>query len=122
MLSDLRSSARQGAEDLRDPGGESYERGKVGKNMNFVPVLWSVWGVSVVLMVVVSLYVSRLSKNEEDQLFLADSSSHAKSEQDAIALKVEKVEPLKKGALILVGAMTVFVIAYYIFDAFKQFR
>lgn len=90
--------------------------------MNFVPVLWSVWGASVVLMAVVSIYAARLSKNEEDQLFLSDSSSHAKSEQDAIALKVGKVEPLKRTAVIILGAMTLFVIAYYVFDAVKQFR
>ena len=63
--------------------------------MNWVPVIWSVWGVSVLLMAAVSIYASRLAKDEEDQLFLADSSSHAKTEQAAIASKVGKVEPLK---------------------------
>jgi hypothetical protein len=90
--------------------------------MNWIPVIWSVWGASVLLMAIVSLYAARLGKNEEDQLFLSESSSHAKSEQDAIASRVEKVQPLKRTALALVGAMTLVVVVYYAFDMFKQFR
>jgi hypothetical protein len=90
--------------------------------MNFVPVMWAVWGVTVLFMVVVSIYASRLGKNEEDQLFLAESSSHAKLEQDAIASKVGRIAPVKRTALMLVGAMTLLVVAYYVFDAVKQLR
>lgn len=90
--------------------------------MNLVPVMWVVWSATVLFVAAVSIYASRLAKNEEDQLFLADSSSHAKSEQDAIASKVGKVEPVKRTALVLMGAMTLLVLAYYIFDAVKQFR
>ena len=90
--------------------------------MNLVPVMWVIWGASVLLMAGVSIYASRLAKNEEDQLFLAESSSHAKLEQDAIVSKVGKIEPLKRTALVLVGVMTLLVLAYYVFDAVKQFR
>jgi len=90
--------------------------------MNIVPVMWVLWGATVIFMVAIMIYSSRLAKNEEDQLFLAESSNHAKSEQDAIASKVGKIEPLKRTALISVGAMTLLVLAYYIFDAVKQFR
>ena len=90
--------------------------------MNWVPVIWSIWGVSVLLMAAVSLYASRLAKDEEDQLFLADSSSHAKTEQADIVSKVGKLEPLKRASLALVGAMTLVVLAYYVFDVVKQFR
>jgi len=95
---------------------------KVEVKMNLVPVMWVVWSATVLFVAAVSIYASRLAKNEEDQLFLADSSSHAKSEQDAIASKVGKVEPVKRTALVLMGAMTLLVLAYYIFDAVKQFR
>ena len=41
--------------------------------MTFVPVMWSVWGLIVLVMAVMFLYRSRLTKDEEDQIFLDDS-------------------------------------------------
>jgi len=90
--------------------------------MNLVPVIWSVWGASILLMAVVILYASRLGRNEEDQLFLADSSSHEKSEQSAIAARVAKIQPLKKTTYILAVVMTLLLVAYYALDIVKQFR
>jgi hypothetical protein len=90
--------------------------------MSWVPVIWSVWGASVVLLAVVSIYAARLGTNEEDQVFLSDSSNHERSEQAAIASRVEKVEPLKRAALAFLGAMTLVVIVYYVFDMIRQFR
>ncbi len=90
--------------------------------MSWVPVIWSIWGGSVLLMAAVSIYASRVAKDEEDQLFLAESSNHAQTEQAAIASKVGKVQPLKKAAMALVGAMSVVVLGYYLFDIVRQFR
>jgi len=90
--------------------------------MGFVPVMWSVWGVLVVLMAAVSIYAARLGRNEEDQLFLADSSSNVKSEQDAIAARLNKIQPLKRTVLALAAVMTLLVLVYYVLDAVKQFR
>jgi uncharacterized ion transporter superfamily protein YfcC len=90
--------------------------------MNWVPVIWSVWGVTVVLLAVVSLYASRLGKNEEDQLFLADSSSHEQTEQVAIAGKLAKIQPLRRTSIWLLGATTLVVVVYYIFDMIHQLR
>jgi hypothetical protein len=89
--------------------------------MAIVPVLWAVWGFSILMLIGVRVYAARLARNEEDQLFLAESSSHAKSEQDAIAIKVGKVEPVKKMTWVLVGVMTLLVLVYYGFDIVKQF-
>jgi len=88
----------------------------------FVPVMWSVWGVLVVLLAAVNLYSSRLARDEEDQLFLGESFDHEKSAQAAIVAKVNKVEPIRRLALWLLIAMTVFVVGYYIFDIFRQFN
>lgn len=90
--------------------------------MNWVPVIWSMWGATMVLMAVVKLYASRLAKDEEDQVFLSDSSSHEQMEQAAIAIKVGKIEPLKKMALLLAGTMTIVVAAYYAVDMIRQFK
>jgi len=86
-----------------------------------VPVMWVVWGVSLLLTVGVSLYAARLGRNEESQVFLADSSSHERSEQEAIAARIGKIQPLKHAVLALAGLMTLLILAYYILDAFRQF-
>jgi hypothetical protein len=88
----------------------------------FVPVMWSVWGVLVVLLLAISLYASRLTRDEEDQIFLGESFDHEKSAQAAIVEKVNKVQPFKRMAMWLVGAMTLVVLAYYVFDIFRQFK
>jgi hypothetical protein len=88
----------------------------------FVPVMWSVWGGFVVLLIAVNLYASRLAKYEEDQIFLGEGSSKEQLAQAAIAEKVSKFQPFKRAALGLVGAMTLFVVGYYILDVIHQFR
>jgi hypothetical protein len=90
--------------------------------MTFVPVMWSVWGFTILLMAGVLLYRSRLGRDEEDQLFLDDSFSHEKANQAAIAARVGKVQPVLKGTRIIAAVATLFVIGYYIIDIINQFR
>jgi hypothetical protein len=91
------------------------------KRVQMVPVLLSVWGVSLALMFGVSIYVARVGRNEEAQIFLAESSSHVKSEQDEIAARVGKLLPLKRSVMILAGVMTLAVAVYFIYNVFHQF-
>ncbi|MGB7267748.1 MAG: hypothetical protein WBC92_19680 [Terracidiphilus sp.] len=90
--------------------------------MGFVPVMWTLFGAAFLFMAAASIYSARLAKNEEDQLFLADSSNRAKSEQSAIADRVEKFQPVKRAAVVLVGAMALLVVGYYILDMIRQFK
>ncbi len=89
--------------------------------MALVPVLLSVWGVSLALMLGVSIYVARVGRNEEAQIFLAESSNHVKSEQDEIAARVGKLLPLKRSVMILAGAMTLVVVVYFAMNVLHQF-
>jgi ABC-type Fe3+ transport system permease subunit len=86
------------------------------------PIVWSVWILCVLFLAIMYLYRSRLTRDEEDQIFLDESSSHQQSAQAAIAAKVEKIEPMVRTSLWLAGAATVLVIAYYIWDIFNQFK
>lgn len=86
-----------------------------------VPIMWALWGASFVFMAGVIMYAARLGRNEEAQIFLADSSNRIKSDQDAIVARVNKIRPLKMTALGIVGVMTVIVVGYYLFDIFHQF-
>ena len=62
-----------------------------------------------------------LARNEDDQLFLSDAANQMRSEQAAIAAKVGKVQPLKKGAIVVVGLTSLCVLGYYVLDIVKQF-
>ena len=90
--------------------------------MGFVPVMWTLWGVSFVWMAAVTILAARLGRNEEAQIFLADSSNHEKSEQAAIATRMGRIRPYKMTSMGLVGAMTVVVIGYYVLDMIRQFK
>jgi hypothetical protein len=89
--------------------------------MGFVPVMWVFWGASFVFMVGVSILAARLTRYEGVQIILADSSSHVKSEQDAIAARVSKIRPLRLTSLGLAGVMTAFVVGYYLLDLAHRF-
>jgi hypothetical protein len=68
------------------------------------------------------LYRSRLTRDEDDQIFLDDSFSHERTAQAAITEKVHKIEPIIRASIWLVGAATLMVIGYYIWDIFAQFK
>lgn len=90
--------------------------------MTFVPVMWSVWIVLVVIMAALYIYRSSLTKDEEDQIFLDDSFDHEKNAQAAIVAKVNRIEPYVRLSLWLVGIATLFVIGYYVMDFVNQFK
>lgn len=90
--------------------------------MTLVPVMWSVWGLLVVLTAALYVYRSNLERDEEDQIFLDDSFEHEKTAQAAIIAKVNKVQPLLRVSWWLVGLATACVIVYYGFDIYNQFK
>lgn len=84
--------------------------------MSFMPVMWTVWGVLFAIMAALFVYRSRLTKNEEDQLFLDDSFTNERNEQAAIAAKANKIEPILRVSEWVVVAMSVVVVLYYVRD------
>jgi hypothetical protein len=107
---DFQRFAMLGAESLRRWG------------MSFVWIMWIVWAVLVLTMGTLHLYSSRLSRDEDDQIYLDDAFSKEKAEQEAITAKVAKVNGPLRFFLWLSAAATVFVIVYYIMDIVKQFK
>ena len=85
------------------------------------PVMWSVWGAIVILFILVKVVTGRVARDEDSQIFLGDSMQQEKSEQAAIVAKVNRIEPVRKGVLVLLGLATLFVIGYYVFDIYRQF-
>jgi hypothetical protein len=88
----------------------------------FVPVMWMTWGLFVLLMLALKVYIGRLSRDEDDQLILDDAFDNLKTEQAAIVARVNKVQPLRRASMWLTVAATVFVIGYYVWDIFVQFK
>jgi len=90
--------------------------------MPMVPAMWVVWCAMVVVVLALRIYSARLSRDEDDQLFLDDSFEHQKTTQAAIANRLHRVEPLQRVALWVLAGTTLFVVIYYIFDMIHQFR
>lgn len=87
-----------------------------------VPAMWSVWGLLVLLSIALKIYSGRLSRDEDDQLVLDESFAHVRAEQAAIMSRVKKVEPVMRTVLVLLAAMTLVVVAYYVVDMIHQFQ
>jgi hypothetical protein len=90
--------------------------------MSFVPAMWMVWGVLLVVSVILKLYVSRLGRDEDDELILLESSEHLRTEQAAILSRLNRVEPVQRAFLWVLGAASLLLAAYYLHDMVSQFR
>lgn len=90
--------------------------------MTMVPVMWSVWVICVLALAILYVYRSRLTRDEEDQIFLDDSFNHERAAQAAIVAKVNKIQPLVRASMWIAGVATLFVICYYIWDIYNQFK
>jgi len=78
--------------------------------MSPLMMLIAVWAVITVALIIVLIYRSTLSMHEDDQLFLDDSTSNLREEQEQLLAKMRKVTPVVRilgaasGLLILVIA------------------
>ena len=88
--------------------------------MTFLPIMLSIWGLTILFMTAMLLYRSRLSRDEEDQLFLDDSFNEQKSAQATIAARVEKVQPMVKGSELVAACATLFVVGYFLLDMYHN--
>lgn len=81
-----------------------------------VPVMWTVWGVLVLILAALYVYRSKLTQDEDDQLILDDSFDNVKNQQAEIVAKVNRLQPVLRIFLWLLAAATVFILGYYIRD------
>jgi hypothetical protein len=90
--------------------------------MTLVPIMWSVWGFFVVLMLGLKVYSISLTRDEDDHLILDDAFNQMKTEQAAIVARENKIQPIRRTAMWLVIVATIFVAGYYVMDFIKQFN
>jgi hypothetical protein len=88
----------------------------------FASVMMIVWGVLVVITGALLLYRARLQGNEMDQVSLDETFARERAENEAIAAKVNKVQPAIRVMGWLVIVATVIVAGYWAWDFVKQFK
>lgn len=88
----------------------------------FVLWMWVLWGVLVLAFLALKIYTGRLTRDEDDQLVLDDSFDRVRQQQVTIAAQLNRVEPLKRTVLVLLAAVTIFIIGYYVLDMIHQLQ
>ena len=88
--------------------------------MSAMPVLWIVWAGVAVIMLILLGYRGTLTRYEEDQIFLDDAGNHQQQEQNAILLKVHKIQPYVRVAVAATCVMSACIIGIYVWDAVKH--
>lgn len=89
--------------------------------MSFMPFMWIIWAVFTAALLVLLLYRGTLTRYEEDQIFLDDSSNLQQQEQTAIVRKVARIQPAVRVALGATCVMSAAILGFYVWDALKQF-
>ena len=86
---------------------------------NLAPVLLIAWAIVALVTLVLYAYRGRLTRDEEGQIFLDDAFAHEKAIQTEIVTKVNRLQPMLRASLILTVLMTVAVVGYYSWGAYK---
>jgi hypothetical protein len=89
--------------------------------MHFIPTLWIVWAVFAVCLLSLLLYRGTITRYEDDQLFLDDTSERQHQENDAIIRKLNKIQPFLRVCTGVTSVLTAAIIGLYAWDAFKAF-
>jgi heme/copper-type cytochrome/quinol oxidase subunit 2 len=100
------------------PGLESFSRW----GMTFVTGMMICWGVLVVITGALMLYRARLQGNETDVVSLDETFAREREENEAIAAKVNKIQPAIRVLSWLVAITTVFVVCYWAWDMVKSIK
>jgi hypothetical protein len=86
-----------------------------------MPLLWIVWACLTLILIGLIIYRSNLTRYEEDQLFLDDSTKNEHEEQNELLDRVKHIEPVVKLFMIFTGVMTVAIVGMYLWDAIHHF-
>jgi hypothetical protein len=86
---------------------------------DLAPVLWIAWGIVALITALLYAYRGRVCRDEEGQIFLDDAFAHEKAVQTEIVAKVNRLQPIVRVSLVLTVLMTVAVIGYYSWSAYR---
>ncbi len=85
-------------------------------------LMWplAVWGVVTAVLVILLIYRSTLTMQEDDQLFLGESESHMEKEQIEIMAKVNKITPLVKWMGAASGLLLLVIAGLAVYQGLQQ--
>ena len=85
-------------------------------------LMWplAVWGVLTAVLVILLIYRSTLTMQEDDQLFLGESESHMEKEQIEIMAKVNKITPLVKWMGAASGLLLLVIAGVAVYQGLQQ--
>jgi hypothetical protein len=78
--------------------------------------MWAIWAALVVITFAIYLYRGRLSRDEDDEIFLGEGFDHERAAQAEIAAKVAKIEPVLRIAIWVTVGATVLFVGYWLYD------
>ena len=86
------------------------------------PLIWLliVWGVLTAILIVLLIYRSTLTMQEDDQLFLNESESHLQTEQTELLMKVNKITPIVKVLGAVSGVMILVIAGLFIYQGLNS--
>ena len=79
-----------------------------------------VWGAITAVLIVLLIYRSTLTMQEDDQLFLGESESHMEKEQIEIMAKVNKITPLVKWMGAMSGVLLLVIAGLAVYQGLQQ--
>jgi hypothetical protein len=79
-----------------------------------------VWGVLTGILIVLLIYRSTLTMQEDDQLYLSDSESHMQQEQTALLAKVKRITPFVRGLGALSGVLILVIAGMAIYTGLNS--
>jgi Tfp pilus assembly protein PilN len=88
--------------------------------MSFLMWPLAVWGVLTAVLVILLIYRSTLTMQEDDQLFLGESESHMEKEQIEIMAKVNKITPLVKWMGAASGLLLLVIAGLAVYQGLQQ--
>jgi hypothetical protein len=86
------------------------------------PLVWmlTVWGVLTAVLVVLLIYRSTLTMQEDDQLFLDDTKSQMEQDQQELIAKVNKLNPFVKVLGAVSGLMFLVIAGMFIYQGLNN--
>jgi hypothetical protein len=85
-------------------------------------LMWplAVWGVLTAVLIILLIYRSTLTMQEDDQLFLGESESHMEKEQIEIMAKVNKITPVVKWMGAMSGVLLLVIAGLAVYQGLQQ--
>jgi len=82
------------------------------------PLVWLaiVWGVLTGILIILLIYRSTLTMQEDSQLFLDEAESHMEKEQAELISKVKKINPLVKLLGATSGVMALVLVGMFVYQ------